>query len=69
MQQPRFPGCPVGLRRQRSGRRRMLLGFAATVGGLLSPIAPSQQVRSQIEQNIRASFHAFEDRDHDGHAD
>lgn len=43
--------------------------FAATVGGLLSPIAPSQQVRSQIEQNIRASFHAFEDRDHDGHAD
>lgn len=37
--------------------------------GVLNPIAPSQQIRSQIEQNIRASFHAFKDHDHDGHAD
>ena len=32
MQQPRFPGCLAGLRSRRSGRRRMLLGLAATVG-------------------------------------
>jgi hypothetical protein len=38
-------------------------------GSLLSPIAPSQQDRSQIEQNIRQSFHAFEDEDEDGEAD
>ena len=43
--------------------------FAASGAGLLNPIAPTQQLRAQIEQNIRASFHAFEDRDHDGHED
>ena len=43
--------------------------FAASAGGLLNPISPTQQLRSQIEQNIRLSFHAFEDRDHDGHED
>ena len=43
--------------------------FAASGTGLLNPIAPSQQVRAEIEQNIRASFHAFEDRDHDGRED
>jgi hypothetical protein len=37
--------------------------------GLLNPVSPTQQIRSQIEQNIRASFHAFKDHDHDGHAD
>jgi len=40
-----------------------------TTAGLLNPISPTQQIRSQIEQNIRASFHAFKDHDHDGHAD
>ena len=43
--------------------------FVASGAGLLNPIGTSQQVRAQIEQNIRASFHAFEDRDHDGHED
>lgn len=43
--------------------------FVASGAGLLNPIAPSQQLRAQIEQNIRASFHAFEDRDHDGRED
>ena len=33
---------------------------------LLNPIAPSQQDRSRIEQNIRQSFHAFQDDDEDG---
>ena len=28
-----------------------------------------QDALEEIEQNIRASFHAFEDRDHDGHED
>lgn len=32
MQQPRFPGCPVGLRTGHASRRRMLLGVAAMVG-------------------------------------
>lgn len=43
--------------------------FAGPGGALLSPLAPSQQVRSQIEQNIRKSFHAFEDDDRDGDPD
>ncbi len=43
--------------------------FAGPGGALLSPLAPSQQVRSQIEQNIRRSFHAFEDEDRDGDPD
>lgn len=43
--------------------------FAGQGGALLSPLAPSQQVRSQIEQNIRKSFHAFEDDDRDGDPD
>lgn len=43
--------------------------FAGEAGALLSPIEPGQQVRSQIEQNIRRSFHAFEDHDRDGHPD
>jgi hypothetical protein len=33
---------------------------------LLDPAALSQQTRSQVEQNIRQSFHAFEDDDADG---
>jgi len=33
---------------------------------LLDPAALSQQGRSRIEQNIRQSFHAFEDDDADG---
>ena len=33
---------------------------------LLDPAALSQQDRSRIEQNIRQSFHAFEDEDADG---
>ena len=43
--------------------------FAGSSGEILSPIDPSQQVRSRIEQNIRTSFHAFEDHDRDGHPD
>jgi hypothetical protein len=38
-------------------------------GALLSPFGLDQQIRSQIEQNIRHSFHAFEDEDHDGEED
>ncbi len=36
---------------------------------LLSPLALSQQTRSQVEHNIRLSFHGFRDNDHDGKAD
>jgi len=43
--------------------------FRGASGELLNPIDPSQQIRSRIEQNIRRSFHAFEDQDHDGHPD
>jgi len=43
--------------------------FADSMGGLLNPIDPTQQVREQIEQNIRRSFHAFEDENRDGHPD
>ncbi|MSR02747.1 MAG: hypothetical protein EXR94_08415 [Gemmatimonadetes bacterium] len=43
--------------------------FAGAAGAILNPMAPSQQVRSQIEQNIRRSFHAFEDEDRDGDPD
>ncbi|MGE0552172.1 MAG: hypothetical protein AB7R55_01955 [Gemmatimonadales bacterium] len=43
--------------------------FAADAGGLLDPIDPTQQIRSRIEQNIRASFHAFRDHDGDGAPD
>jgi len=38
-------------------------------GSLLSPFGVNPLVRSQIEQNIRRSFHAFEDEDHDGEED
>jgi hypothetical protein len=37
--------------------------FKGPDGGLLNPAAPSQQTRSRIEQNIRQSFHGFEDHD------
>lgn len=40
--------------------------FAGSGGALLDPSNPSQQVRSQIDQNIRQSFKAFEDDDGDG---
>ncbi len=43
--------------------------FAGAAGAILNPTAPSQQIRSQIEQNIRRSFHAFEDEDRDGDPD
>jgi hypothetical protein len=43
--------------------------FRGASGEILNPIDPSQQIRSWIEQNIRRSFHAFEDQDHDGHPD
>jgi len=43
--------------------------FATEGGELLNPIDPTEQVRSRIEQNIRNSFHAFNDRDGDGAAD
>jgi len=43
--------------------------FADGAGGLLNPIDPTQQIRSSIEQNIRASFHAFQDQDGDGTPD
>lgn len=33
---------------------------------LLNPLTLSQQDRQRVEQNIRASFHAFEDEDEDG---
>lgn len=38
-------------------------------GGLLDPTSTSQQVKSQIDQNIRRSFKAFEDDDGDGEED
>lgn len=38
-------------------------------GALLNPLSLSQQARSRIEQNIRQSFHAFEDDDQDGEED
>ena len=43
--------------------------FKAEGGALLSPIQPTEQIRQRIEQNIRRSFHAFKDRDHDNHPD
>lgn len=46
-------------------------GWFLSQGGaaLLSPLALTQQTRTQIEQNIRVSFRAFHDQDHDGHED
>lgn len=46
-------------------------GWFLDQGGaaLLNPISPAQQARSRIEQNIRQSFHAFEDDDEDGEVD
>jgi hypothetical protein len=46
-------------------------GWFLAGGGsaLLSPLALTQQARQQVEQNIRRSFHAFEDEDHDGRKD
>ncbi len=44
--------------------------FLAQGGGaLLNPATLSQQNRQQVEQNIRSSFHAFEDENHDGRRD
>lgn len=43
--------------------------FSAEGGALLNPIQPTEQIRQRIEQNIRRSFHAFKDRDHDNHPD
>lgn len=37
--------------------------------GLVSPLALSQQGRQRVEQNIRSSFSAFEDENHDGRRD
>lgn len=36
---------------------------------LISPLALTQQTRTQIEQNIRLSFRAFHDQNHDGTED
>jgi hypothetical protein len=36
---------------------------------LVNPIALTEGARDRIEQNIRASFHAFRDQDCDGHRD
>ena len=46
-------------------------GWFLNQGGaaLLSPLALTQQTRSQVEQNIRLSFHAFRDQNHDGGED
>lgn len=46
-------------------------GWFLDAGGtaLLSPLALTQQGRQQVEQNIRRSFHAFEDENHDGRKD
>ncbi len=46
-------------------------GWFLDAGGvaLLSPLTLSQQGRQRVEQNIRTSFHAFKDDDHDGDAD
>lgn len=43
--------------------------FAGSNGALLDPTNPSQQIKSQIDQNIRQSFRAFEDGDGDGEDD
>jgi hypothetical protein len=43
--------------------------LAADGVGILDPRAAGQQTRSRIEQNIRESFHAFEDDDEDGAPD
>jgi hypothetical protein len=43
--------------------------FAGSGGALLDPTSTSQQVLSQIDQNIRQSFKAFEDDDADGEED
>jgi hypothetical protein len=46
-------------------------GWFLDQGGLalLNPSNLSQEARSRIEQNIRQSFHAFQDDDEDGEAD
>ena len=46
-------------------------GWFLNQGGaaLLSPLALTQQTRSQVEQNIRLSFRAFRDQNHDGGED
>jgi hypothetical protein len=43
-------------------------GWFVAQGGaaLLSPLTLTQQSRQRVEQNIRSSFHAFEDEDRDG---
>lgn len=44
--------------------------FLAQGGGsLLNPATLTQQSRSRVEQNIRASFHAFRDENQDGRKD
>lgn len=44
--------------------------FTAPGGAsLINPLALTQETRSQVEQNIRQSFHAFEDENHDGEGD
>jgi hypothetical protein len=44
--------------------------FLAQGGGaLLNPITLSQQGRQRVEQNIRGSFHSFEDENQDGRRD
>lgn len=43
--------------------------FKAEGGSLVSPIQPTEQIRARIEQNIRRSFHAFKDHDHNGQPD
>ena len=49
-------------------------GLAALLGAFLrlppvKQVMASQQVKSQIDQNIRQSFKAFEDNDGDGEED
>ncbi len=43
--------------------------LAESGGALLNPATLTQQGRQQVEQNIRGSFHAFEDENHDGRRD
>ncbi len=43
--------------------------LAQSGGALLNPATLSQQNRQLVEQNIRSSFHAFEDENHDGRQD
>ena len=43
--------------------------FNGEGGALLNPIQPTEQIQRRIEQNIRRSFHAFKDHDHDNHPD